>query len=358
MITAIIVNYHSHALTARAAASVLADQPEAQVIVVDNSESESEAQALRAALPSPVECIITPENIGFGRACNVGFSRARHDLILLLNPDAFVLQGCIGAMTDFLAKTPHAGAVCPLVYWDAELTWLAPPILMHTPFTEAGMALLLRWPWLADKVSRLFRRWALNCIGSDRPVERRMLSGGHILLRREAIAAAGGLFDPHFFMYFEDTDLCRRLRLSGSRLYILPAARAVHEWCCTLDKGEISATSHQYYFNKHFPKSRLLAVRRQLERSRLGLRLPQGNDLGVCRTPPALPVPASLQEEWVLELSPQPLLIPALYYFGNGPEARISEPLWQRLGPGQYWARIAAPQGVDAQWFCWRIENE
>lgn len=354
MITALIVNYHSHALTVRAVGSVLADCPDAQVIVIDNSTSETEARALRSELPPQVECIISPENIGFGRACNLGYSHARHDLILLLNPDAFVLPGCIAALADFLRKTPHSGAVCPLVYWDAELTWLAPPILMHTPFTEAGMALLLRCPWLADRVSRIFRRWALRCIKSEQAVERQMLSGGHILLQREAIESAGGLFDPNFFLYFEDTDLCRRLRSSGSRLYLLPAACAVHEWCATQDKSEVSATSHHYYFNKHFPQSRLLSLRGHLERSRLKVRLPPSEDLGFCCTSPVFPVSEELQAEWVLEVSPQPLLIPALYYFGNGATVHIPEPLWRRLGPGQYWARIASPTGGGCRLFSWQ----
>jgi len=356
MVTAIIVNYHSHQLTARAVASVLADQPDAQVVVVDNSEAEIEAQALRSALPSQVELCISAENIGFGRACNLGYERARHDWILLLNPDAFVQAGCIGELVAFLRKTPRAGAVSPLVYWDAGLSWLAPPILMHTPFTEAAMALLMRWPWLGDTASRIFRRWALHCIRSGRVIARKMLSGGHLLLRREAITAAGGLFDAAFFLYFEDTDLCRRLRQAGFGLFLLPTARAVHEWRCTQDKSDVSEASHRYYFAKHFSGSWLSAGRRWFEASGLPVRLPVARDFGICCTPPVLPVPEMLWADWVLELSPQPLLMPALYYFGNGMEACIPEELWQRLGPGGYWARIGDPNGRKCRWFHWQIE--
>jgi GT2 family glycosyltransferase len=351
MVTAIIVNYHSHQLAIRAAASVLADQPDAQIVVVDNSESEAEAQALHAALPAGVECLVSPENIGFGRACNLGYSHARYEWILLLNPDALVLDGCIAELVGFLQKTPRAGAVAPLVYWDVDQTWLAPPILMHTPFTEAGMAILLRWPWLGNKISHIFRRWALGCVKSEQPVERAMLSGGHLLLRRSALEAVGGLFDPAFFMYFEDTDLCRRLSQSGSQLYLLTSARAVHEWHCTQDKTEVSAASRQHYFNKHFLKSRFLALRMKLDQSALKIRLPLGTDLGVCCTAPVFSVPECMKGGWVLELSPQPLLIPALYCFGSGREAYISEELWCRLGPGDYWVRITSPSDGNSYRF-------
>lgn len=355
MVTAIIVNYHSHLLTARAAASVLDDQSDAQVIVIDNSESKSEEQALRAALPPQVECVVSPQNIGFGRACNLGYQHASHDLILLLNPDAFVVKGCIRTLTNFLQKTPRAGAVAPLVYWNAEQSWLAPPILTHTPFTEAGMAILLRQPWLGSVVSRVFRRWALRLIKSGQPVERPMLSGGHLMLRRSAIEAAGGLFDPAFFMYFEDTDLCRRLRQSGSQLFILPEAHAVHEWCSTPDKAGASTASRQYYFDKHFKNNSLLALRNRVERSCLRICLPKCRDLGICSSSPVFSVPEVIQDAWVLELSPQPLLIPALYYFGDGAEVNISQSLWQRLDIGDYWARISSPSGSDSQVFHWQI---
>ncbi|MFA6499005.1 MAG: glycosyltransferase family 2 protein [Desulfurivibrionaceae bacterium] len=359
MITAIIVNYHSHLLTARAVASVLADQADAQVVVVDNSESATEVQALRSVLPAQVECIVTPENIGFGQACNLGYSKARYDWILLLNPDAFVLDGCIAALVDFLKKNPRAGAVSPRIYWDGELSWLAPPLLMHTPFTELGLAVLLRLPWLANMVSRRFCRWAVQCITSKQAVEQRMLSGGHMLLRRSAITAAGGLFDPNFFMYFEDTDLCRRLRQSSYRLFLLPAARAVHEWATTQDKADISVASHRYYFNKHFPRSRFLGWRTRLEQSRTPVRLPESHDLGLCQSPPVFSVPAGLQSGWLMEVSPHPLFIPALYCFGQGCEARIPETLWQRLGPGRYGARIGACRGGEYHCFSWEIrQNE
>ncbi len=306
MITAVIVNYHCRDLTVRAAASVLADQPDAQVVVIDNSADTAEARALQALLPPSVECIIASENLGFGRACNLGFNGARHDWILLLNPDALVLNGCIQTLVAFLRQTPQAGAAAPLTYWDEAQQWLLPPAQLPTPVTELGMALAIRWPWLGRLVSQRFRSWALNCISSEQPVVQRMLSGGHVLLRRSAVVAAGGLFDPDFFMYFEDTDLCQRLQKAGFQLYLVPAAKAVHAWCAAPEKGTLSQASRRQYFQKQYPGSMLFDLRERMGRHGLTVRPLESRSLGICSAPPPFPVPAAVERSWVLEVSPHP----------------------------------------------------
>lgn len=346
MITAVIVNYHCRDLTVRAAASVLADQPDAQVVVIDNSADTAEARALQALLPPSVECIIASENLGFGRACNLGFNGARHDWILLLNPDALVLNGCIQTLVAFLRQTPQAGAAAPLTYWDEAQQWLLPPAQLPTPVTELGMALAIRWPWLGRLVSQRFRSWALNCISSEQPVVQRMLSGGHVLLRRSAVVAAGGLFDPDFFMYFEDTDLCQRLQKAGFQLYLVPAAKAVHAWCAAPEKGTLSQASRRQYFQKQYPGSMLFDLRERMGRHGLTVRPLESRSLGICSAPPPFPVPAAVERSWVLEVSPHPLLVPSLYCFGRGTDCRLSGEVWSLLGPGDYWARVAAPSGT------------
>ncbi len=351
MVTAIIVNYHRHLLTTRAAASVLADQPDAQVIVIDNSADTEEARALQNLLPDQVTCQIAPENLGFGKACNLGYARARHDWVLLLNPDAFVLKGCITALVSFLQKTPRAGAVAPLTYWDKAQQWLLPPALLPTPATELTLTLALGWPWLGRFVSQKFRSWALTGIRSEQPVPQRMLSGGHMLLRRSAVDAAGGLFDPDFFMYFEDTDLCVRLHKAGFQLYLVPQAQAVHAWESDGGKGELAAGSRLLYFQKQFPGSLLFTACQRLERDSPALNLHESRQLGLRQDPLQLAVPPELHGGWVLEISPHPLLVPALYCFGRGDQAQITEQVWALLGGGEYWARIGSPEGNGLQRF-------
>ena len=350
MVTAIIVNYFSSALCSRAALSILTDQPDAQVIVVDNSSNENEFVALRKALPVSVACLNAEQNLGFGRACNLAFEHAKYDWILLLNPDAYVLNGCIAALVAFMHEQPQAGAVAPLVFWDRQRTWLLPPAQLPTPARQLATACARSWRPVARFNSLGFRRQAVKLLRSEQAVAQEMLSGGHMLLRKAAITAAGGLFDRNIFMFYEDTDLCLRLRNNGYRLYLLPAALAVHEWCCRQTKNHLIKQSYNYYFQKHFSGSRL-----SLWAQKFGAWFPvAGNaypDLGTFTQPPLLPVPQKIQKSWLLELSPLETFIPALYRFGHGPEATLTEELWQRLDSGEYFFRLGEIGGKKLQSF-------
>jgi GT2 family glycosyltransferase len=354
MVTAIVVNYHSYLLTARAAASILVDQPDAQVIVVDNSESEAEVLALREVLQPQVECIIMPHNVGFGRACNMAYLQARYDWILLLNPDAFVLEGCCANLVAFMKQTSRAGAVAPLVYWDKEQTWLLAPGQLPVPLTELGMFFALRWPWLGRKISDGFRRWSQRCLTSTQPIRQRMLSGGSMLLRRSAIESSGGLFDPDFFMYYEDTDLCLRLQKKGFQLYLLPSATAVHEWGAAPDKTQLCHASRQHYFNKHFPGNLFMKLLERLQSGNYPIRLPDGQEkLPTCDSPEFADLGAINSGR--LEISPHPLFVPAIYYFGNTNNYKLPVTLRERLGLGDYWARSSGSTSDKTKIVHWRV---
>ncbi|MDY0189353.1 MAG: glycosyltransferase family 2 protein [Desulfuromonas sp.] len=357
MVTAIIVNYFSAEITARAALSIIADAPTAQVFVVDNSNDLHEEQRLSTLLPPSVEYIVTDENLGFGSACNMAFSQAKHEWIFLLNPDAYVLSGCIAAMVAFLESNPKAAAVAPRVFWDAEQNWLLPPAQLPTPANELFMTMGMHWPRLGKYLSNRFRRWALCCNLSTTPTAQQMLSGGNMMLRRSAVEAVGGLFDPDFFMYYEDADLCYRFKKAGFSLYLLSKAHAVHEWCSSSHKEHLSHPSRQRYFNKHFKGHQLRCWQIKLEQSKLPQHLPFSSDLGECCIPFDYSIPDDMQQQWLLELSPHPLFVPALYHYGNGDKCRISDHLWQRLGPGQYWARLSSSSTKSDQYFHWEIKH-
>ena len=241
MISVLIVNYFCHALTAGAVHSVLTDDPTAQVIVVDNSNDQDEVENLRKTLTGRAELVVATTNLGFGRACNLALEQALGEWILLLNPDAFIMPGCLQKLVSTLQLYPRVGAVSPLAQWDEAGIFLLPPGQMQTPAWEWILAIGLRFPVFGRLVSMRFRAYALRCLYAPRPIRQSMLSGGHMFLRRSAIDAIGGLFDPTFFMYYEDTDLCRRLTKAGFELILNPAARAVHQWRHDPVKSEFAA---------------------------------------------------------------------------------------------------------------------
>ena len=90
----------------------------------------------------------------------------------------------------------------------------------------------------------------MRAMGSDTPFDADALSGSVLLLRRDAVLQAGGLFDPAYFMFFEDTDLGQRLRRAGWRLLVEPRARAWHRWHNRPQKAALMVQSERIYLER------------------------------------------------------------------------------------------------------------
>lgn len=347
MIASFVVNYRCAPLTARAVSSILEDCPSAEVIVVDNSECAEETERLRAVLPSPARLITAPENLGFGAANELALAASSGDPVLLLNPDAYVLPGCLSRLVDTLAARPDIGAVSPMIWWNRQAGFALPPGQMETPVWELWCALCLRSALLTAVSSLAFRARSLAVWKAQEPISGSMLSGAAMMLSRAAILRAGGLFDRRFFMFYEDTDLARRLRAGGLSLAVAPRAHAIHGWRADWQKNLLMADGRRSYMEKHFRGSKTLWLVEQL---RLGA-LPRDTravvDLGQLDRPPLLEVPASWRKGWLLEVSPDPSLIPALGLLGTGSEIHLEQEWWDNLAPGRYFARLAP----DRVWF-------
>jgi len=365
---AIIVNYRSAGLAKRAVQSVLDSESMGplQVVVVDNSEDEDEAGRLRLNLPPSVTVLTNPENQGFGRACNKAFDRFPGELVLLINPDARLLPGCLLRLQQTLVLAEKIAAVSSQIFWDEELTYLLPPsspplLFFLQPFFDAQgiqsrtcRLLSAVWRWHSIKVWR-----------TERPIEVRNLSGGLVLLKRESLEKAGGLFDPRFFLYFEDTDLFFRLRKSGYSLIVEPRAKAIHHYdqCGRQEwqkKRFFMRESFRVFHQKHF-NGWGLRVMKSLGR----LRVSRKEDKEKRRfmhlnSPFELEVPERLRGEWVFEWSPNPNFIPSVGRFGNGPIVDFKEECWTRLGPGQYFGRLGnrSSFGGYSQMVSWTVEGE
>jgi len=190
---AIVVNFRTPDLTSAAVASVLSDDPSAEVVVVDNESGDGSSDRLRGEWPNgAIEVIDAGANLGFGQGVNLGSRGATVDALLVLNSDARVRRGAIAAMTTALQDDPTLGLVAPHV--------------VHPDNTQQVDA-FGAFPTLANMLLRTNRAPS----DADSPD---WVSGVGFLVRRSAFEAVGG-FDEGFWMYFEDIDLCRRLRGAG-----------------------------------------------------------------------------------------------------------------------------------------------
>jgi GT2 family glycosyltransferase len=355
MISSIIVNYHSAYDTARAVNSLLPpnQEEEVEIWIIDNSESEEEAQVLRTELGSRCHILVSSKNLGFGRACNQAFEKTQGEWIFLLNPDAYLEPGALTPLRAFMEKNPRCGAAGPLIYWDQGRNFLLPPSISPSPWRElctfpAG-PVRAHLAWLNGL---WWRRQSLRVWQAKGPIRQRNLSGGHALLRRSAVQRAGGLFDTRFFLYYEDTDLFLRLRRAGSDLYVVPSAAVVHEFDgCARDrrdwKQKLMHESHTRFMEKHFSTHPVWLLHKRYAGSLVtAARLPEITDLGTIGAPPALAVRLEIRADWLLEWSPGPFFFPAAGCFGKGASAEFSREAWELLPTGRQFVRLSSRKGT------------
>ncbi len=360
----IIINYKSAALTHRAIRSVLgsASLGPVKVVVVDNSGDSDEADMLGQGLPPQVSMLVSPENIGFGRACNLAFEQFEGENVLLINPDGRLLPGSLLRLQETLLSSKNIAAVSPQIFWDDRLKFYLPPAI--PPFLFEFQSFFDTWgpqALVSRLLSAIWRYHSIKVWRSKKPVRVNNLSGGLVLLKRESVRKAGGLFDPRFFLYFEDTDLFIRLRKAGYTLVTEPRARAVHYYdqCGSREwewKRSLMARSKEFFLEKY------KGGKHNLSKALCHFRSPLQPDIGGPRPPDfafpfTLEIPGHLQGGWLFEWSPNPNFIPAVGNFGEGPCVDFSEIHWSMLSPGQYFGRLGSPVkfGKYPQMVTWMV---
>ncbi len=192
-----------------------------QIIVVDAGSHDGCGAMLASDFPDAV-FVQSDVNIGFGRANNLGFARARGEALLLLNPDTELRPGALDGLLDGLRGLPQAGILGPRILNSDGSLQTSCVRAFPTPLNQA-----MDSEWLR----RRFPGWALwgtgRALRSSQPVEVDALSGACMLLPSETFRRMGG-FSPEFFMYGEDLDLCFNVRQLGLKRYYVPAAAVVH----------------------------------------------------------------------------------------------------------------------------------
>jgi len=221
----IIVNWKVRELL-RACLTALAVQLDAgrrasEVIVVDNDSRDGSVEMLRAEFPH-VRLLANASNLGFGAANNQAFALTAAPRIVLLNPDTLVRDDALGKMLDVLEAEPEVAIVgCRLLNADGSLQrWTAGAF--------PSLANVASHNLLLDRLLPRALRPAPLYLDSDVALPRDVgwVSGACMAIRREALG--GRLFDPRFFMYAEDMELCRRMHDAGWRVRYEPRASIVH----------------------------------------------------------------------------------------------------------------------------------
>jgi GT2 family glycosyltransferase len=224
LVSAIVVNWNTRdqLLDCLRAYYACSDVP-AEAVVVDNASMDGSVEAVAREFPE-AKVIRQRSNVGFGRANNAGLQVAEGRFILLMSPDVTVMPGSVGRLADFLLVRPDAGAVGPrLQRPDGLLDETA-----RRGFPSPG-ATLFHYTGLGKVFphNERLNRFSMGHLPATETHEIDAGTAACMMVRRAAIDRVG-FFDPDYFMFGEDLDLCYRLKSSGWKVFYLPTARAVH----------------------------------------------------------------------------------------------------------------------------------
>lgn len=223
-ISIVIVNYKSKDLTLNCIRSVRqADWPglDYEIIVVDNYSGDLSGDDLKQF--GEVKFIMNGQNIGLGAANNKGVRLAQGKYIVIMNPDTKALKDVFIKLFFYLENHPEAGVAGPKQFnldktvQDSCFRWphLLTPLYRRTPLGKIGFG------------KKDLDRFLYKDYNKDSVREVDWLLGSFLFCRASALRQIG-LYDEKFFLYFEDTDLCKRFWQDGWQVVYNPEAAIRH----------------------------------------------------------------------------------------------------------------------------------
>jgi N-acetylglucosaminyl-diphospho-decaprenol L-rhamnosyltransferase len=237
----IIANWNTAALLKNCLASI----PSAvEVIVVDNASTDDSVTMVAHDFPR-VRLIRNSENAGFARANNQGWRASAHEFVLFLNSDTLVPPDALRQLVEFMRVHSDAGVCGPRLARADNST---------QPFAFGGdptPAYLLRRGFARLILHRTLHDWETR-----EPQSVDWVSGACSLVRHAALERVGG-WDEKFFMYFEDNELCLRLRRAGWKIFYNPHVTITHLGGASLVQNKTRTqfydASLRYFYAKHYP---------------------------------------------------------------------------------------------------------
>ncbi len=224
----IIVNYKSKAKLANCLQSL--SQADLgglnyEITVVENNSGDDLSELI--ASQSNINLIISAKNLGMGGGNNLGIKSASGKHILVLNPDTIVRGDVIKKLFFYLNEHEDVGLVAPkLLYPDGKLQ------LSCSRFPSFFVPILRR-TFLGNYFSKTRDDFMMTSVSHNEIMEVDWVMGSCLMFKRNLVLASGEVmqprFDERYFMYFEDTDLCRSVKSAGYKVIYYPETVVIHD---------------------------------------------------------------------------------------------------------------------------------
>lgn len=240
-VAVVLLNWNGWRDTVRCLESLrMSGIPSAQIVVVDNASSDDSVTKIRDAFPKQ-QLIVTSQNLGFGGGCNIGIKYALYrkpDYIWLLNNDTTIETTTLASLIETTEADPSIGVTGSVIY-------------------EATRRERIQL-WGGGSINL----WLGRCRLRRAPAHLDFISGASMLLRTSALKEVGLFDESRYFMYWEDADLCFRLRKLGWRITTAATSRVWHFGSASLGKSspkidEYFVRSAVRFFQRHAPSPRL-----------------------------------------------------------------------------------------------------
>lgn len=222
-ISALILNTHAGKATVECAQDLSRQLQgiDHEIFVIENHSEDDSIGIIRNRLQkyADVHILETPQNLGFGKGYDAGIKRAQGKYILLNNPVKRLQPGSLSMMIEKMEQEPTIGILAPkLMHGDGTVR--------YSPRSFPRLFdVIIKRTFLSRIFKKQMKRYLQLSESLDTERDTDWVGGGCILVRREMIEKIGS-FDPRFFLFFEDIDLCRRTWQAGFRVVYFPQAIA------------------------------------------------------------------------------------------------------------------------------------
>jgi N-acetylglucosaminyl-diphospho-decaprenol L-rhamnosyltransferase len=229
----IILNYKTADMTLQAAEAALREMGgiAGQLIIVDNDSGDGSFEVLQAGVQDRgwdqdrVRVVASGHNGGFGAGNNFGIQAGMRDgsppdYVYILNSDAFPDPGAIRVLMDYLQAHPDTGFVGSNIH-GPDGDWHC------TIFRYPSIGSEFEGAAQTGPITKLLRHSVISQPLPDGPTTVDWLAGASMMMRYQTLSEIG-LFDETFFLYFEETDLCRRAKMAGWPTVYLPDSKVTH----------------------------------------------------------------------------------------------------------------------------------